>query len=465
MSPRNQKNNRPLKDTTTDFFLKIIEKEKDQTSKDTSSKESVNEKKVKAIDTGARFYNYMNQLLDKILSSKVSITILSFVMAAVLFYSVSGKDILTSPTSGATLENVPVYVENLDDSLEASGIPESVSVVLVGPSLDIYKTNFSKDYQVYLDLQDLDEGDYVLNLRTRNFPESLQVVSIPSSIKVTLAKKVTRTFDLGYRFINEDQLDSKYSVSVNQMDLDTVELRASEETLSRVETVEACIDVSDKTEDFEQNARIRAYDSNGEELNVEMSPESVRVTCQVSSYSKTVPIHVNLVGNLPTGYQVSQYTLSQSEVTIFGLEEQLNEIQQVEVDVDITDLKSSTTMTNLALKKIAGINKFSQDAIDVSVEIEKVITKKFDNIPIKVLNNSRDYKVSFAGQGQNASVSVTGTEDKINTLKVDNIQATIDIDGLDVGTHQVNVKIAGDDETLTMKLLSSSKVTINIERN
>lgn len=45
MSPRNQKNNRPLKDTTTDFFLKIIEKEKDQTSKDTSSKESVNEKK------------------------------------------------------------------------------------------------------------------------------------------------------------------------------------------------------------------------------------------------------------------------------------------------------------------------------------------------------------------------------------------------------------------------------------
>ena len=122
MSPRNQKNNRPLKDTTTDFFLKIIEKEKDQTSKDTSSKESVNEKKVKAIDTGARFYNYMNQLLDKILSSKVSITILSFVMAAVLFYSVSGKDILTSPTSGATLENVPVYVEILDDGLEASGI-------------------------------------------------------------------------------------------------------------------------------------------------------------------------------------------------------------------------------------------------------------------------------------------------------------------------------------------------------
>ena len=70
------------------------------------------------------------------------------------------------------------------------------------------------------------------------------------------------------------------------------------------------------------------------------------------------------------------------------------------------------------------------NTINVNVEIEKVITKKFDNIPIKVLNNSHDYKVSFAGQGQYASVSITGTEDKINALKVDNIQATIDIDGL-----------------------------------
>ena len=41
-------------------------------------------------------------------------------MAGVLFYSIAGKDILTSPTSGSTLENVPVVVENLDSSLELS---------------------------------------------------------------------------------------------------------------------------------------------------------------------------------------------------------------------------------------------------------------------------------------------------------------------------------------------------------
>lgn len=464
MSPRHQKDNKNMRDSTTDFFLKVVQKEKDKLSKENASKENINEKKVKALDTGSRFWNYINQILDKILSSKMSIMMLSFIMAGVLFYSVSGKDILTSPTSGTTLENVAVSVENLDESLEVSGIPEHVSVVLIGSSLDIYKTNFSKNYQVYLDLQDLTAGEYVLNLKTRNFPESLQVVSVPNSVKVKLSPKVTKTFDLGYRFINEDKLNSEYSVSVEKMETKSVKIKASEETLAKIEKVEACIDVSEKTEAFEQNAKIKAYDSNDKELNVEIIPDRVHVSCNVASYNKTVPIKVNFVGELPTGYQVSHYTLSQSEVTIFGLEEDLKNINAVSVDVNINDLKSNTTMNDLSLKKESGINKFSTGTVNVTVEIEKVITKKMEKIPITVLNNSHQYKVTFAGLGQYASVSVSGTEEKINALKAENIQATIDIDGLGVGTHQVSVKIAGDDETLKMELLSSSKVTINIER-
>lgn len=82
-----------------------------------------------------------------------------------------------------------------------------------------------------------------------------------------------------------------------------------------------------------------------------------------------------------------------------------------------------------------------------------------------MLNNSEKYKVSFAGEGGYAEVLVTGTEAKINNLTADNIQASIDIDRLKVGTRSVNVKVASDDETLKVELLSSSKVTINIERN
>lgn len=464
MSPRRHNDKKDIHDSTTEFFLKVVQKEKEKNIKETATKENINYTKTKTIDKVGHFYNYINQTFDKILSSKASIMILSFAMAAVLFYSISGKDILTSPTSGSKLENVPVQIEHLNDSLELTGVPESVTVGLIGPSLDIYKTNFMKNYQVYLDLKDYEEGNYTVNLRSRNFPESLTVMLMPDTLKIKLSPKVDAAFDLGYRFINEDELDSKYSVSVDEMEMKSVMLHASKDTLSKVAKVEACIDVSGKTEAFEQDAKIKAYDGSGKELKVEISPTTVHVKCNVASYSKVVNVEARFVGDIPAGYQVSNYTLSQNEVTIYGLEEKIKDIQSVKVDVDVSDVKSNTTISNLALKKESGINKFSSNTVDVSIEVEKVITKKFDKIPIKVLNNTENYKVSFAGEGGYATVSVTGTEAKIAALTADNIQASVDVDGLRVGTRRVDVKTAVDDEKLKIELLSSSKVTINIER-
>lgn len=464
MSPKHQRDRKDIQDSTTEFFLKVVQKDKERTSQDIQPKESLTTK-TKTLDKVGRFYNYINQTLDRILSSKMSIMILSCVMAGFLFYSIAGKDIITSPTSGTTIENVPILVENLNPDYELTGVPQTATVGLIGPSLDIYKTNFIKDYEVYLDLTDYETGEYTVNLKSRNFPDTLTVMLVPSTLKIKLSPKEDVNYDLGYRFINEDKLDSKYSVSVDEIALNSVKVRASQETLQKIERIDACIDVSEKTEAFEQDATIKAYDSNGDEIQVEISPKTVHVKCGVASYSKTVPIQVHYIGDLSSGYQVSRCSLSQNEVKIYGLEENIKDISYVNVDININDLKSSTTMTNVALKKETGINKFSSDTIDVTLEIEKVITKRIDKVPIKVLNNTKNYKVSFAGEGQYASVSVTGTETKLATLTVDNIQASIDIDGLNVGTRQVSVKAVADDEQLKIELLSSSKVTINIERN
>ena len=464
MSPRHDKEKKQIHNSTTEFFLKVVQKEKEQPHKESATKDNINYTKTKTIDSVGRFYNYINQLLDKILSSKASIMVLSFMMAGILFYSISLKDMITSPTSGTTLENVPVEIENLNPALELTGVPDNVAVGLIGPSLDIYKTNFTKDYVVYLDLGEYEEGEYTVNLKTRNFPETLKVIPIPSSLKIKLSPKIDASFDLGYRFINEDKLDSKYSVSVDEMELNSVKLRASHETLQKVAKVEACIDVSDKTEAFEQDAKIKAYDGSGKELKIEISPTTVHVKCQVSSYSKEVALKARFVGDLPAGYEIAKYTLSQESVTIYGLEEKIKDIQEVYADVDVNELKATTTISNLALKKEPGVNKFSSANVDITIEVEKVITKKFEKIPIKVLNNTENYKVSFAGEGGYATVSVSGTEAKIAALTADNIQVSVDVDGQRVGTRRVDVKAAVDDEKLKIELLSSSKVTINIER-
>lgn len=463
MSPRKDK--KEIQDSTTEFFLKVVQKEKDQTSKESNTMDNLSSKKAKTLEKFGNFYNYINQILDKILASKLSIMILSLMMAGILFWSITGGEILASPTSGDTLKDVAVQVEGLDDSLELSGVPDKVNVALIGPSLDIYTTKLSKNYSVYLDLKDYEKGEYTVNLKGRNFPDTLQVMVLPETLKVKLSPKVSAKFDLGYRFVNEDKMDSKYSVSVEEMAISNVTVRASQETLQKINKVEACVDVSDKNDAFEQDAQIKAYDRNGKELKVEIAPTTVHVKCQVTAYNKLVNVKANFIGDIPQGYQISNFALSQKQITIYGLEEKIKDITEVSVDIDVSELKATTTISGAAIKKTVGINKLSSDTIDVNVEVEKVITKKFEKIPITVLNNSNNYNVSFAGEGKYATVSITGSESKLATFTADNIQATVDIDGLRVGTRKVNVSVATDDDKLKIELLSSSKVTINIERN
>ncbi|MCD7893612.1 MAG: hypothetical protein LUG60_07925 [Erysipelotrichaceae bacterium] len=463
----NQKRNdrKDINDSTTEFFLKVMQKEKNKKDKENAPMENLSSTTMKTLDTFSRFYNYINQLLDKILSSKVTIMFLSFVIAAVLFYNISGQDIIASPTSGVTIEDVAISIEGLDDTLEiTSDIPDSVTVGLIGSSLDIYSSTLSANYEVYIDLTGYEEGSYTIDLKSRDFNEDLTVMLVPNSLDITLEEKVSQDFNLSYTFINEDQLDSKYSVSVESLSLDTVTVYASETTLSKIAKVAACIDVADKSEAFEQTCIIKAFDSNNEELDVEISPNTVEVSCNVASYSKTVPLEVNFTGEVASGYQIADYTLSQNEITIYGLQEDIDSIDSIVVNVDVSNLNSSTTFENISLNKENGINKFSSDTVTVSVEIEKVVSKKLDNITITVLNNSENYKVSFVGESETATVSLTGSEERIDALSEDNVTATIDIDGLSTGTHQVDVSAMVDDDKVSIELLSSETVTITIER-
>lgn len=457
-----KKNNKNNYDSTTDFFLKVMQKEKERVTNDEPKKESINYNKT--LDTVIRFYNYVNQTIDKILANKLSVMLLSLIMAVSLFLGISGGDILTSPTSGTTLDNVPVEVIGLSEDLELSGLNESVTVGLIGPSLDIYSTKISKNYSVYVDLTKLQKGDHTLTLLSKGFADTLTVMVVPDTVTIRLSEKITESFVLEYDFINEDKLDQKYSVSLKNSNIDHVSIYASRETLNKIDRVVAYIDVENKTKDFSQNAVIKALDALGNELDIAITPTHAVVECSVASYSKEVPIQANFTGEVASGYQISNYTLSQSTVTIYGLKEDIDKITAVNVDVDVDGLKQSITINNIDLKPTKGINKMSVNTINVDVKVEKIITKEFDNIQIKVLNNSSNNKVSFVGQSGFAKVVVKGIESKISSLTVENIQATIDVNGLSRGTRKVKVKVAVDDDTLLIELLSSSSVSVNIER-
>lgn len=369
MNDKEKKNLRD--DSTTDFFLKVIKEEKITKEKDQTKKEDLENTKNKTVNFVLTAYNSINKLLDRMLSSKHSIMALSLVLTIVLFVTLSGGDVLSSTTSGSTIKNVTVRTEGLKDGYDVTGVPSSVTIGLIGPSLDIYTTKLTKNYEVYVDLAEYGEGTHTVSLKTRNFDSDLTVMLLPETANVKISPKVNAKFSVGYKFINEDELDEKYTVSLASLSQEKVNVSASQATINKIDKVCAVIDVAGKTKAFTQTCALKAYDAEGRELNCSITPSKVKAKCNVDSYSKVVAIKPNFKGTLKKGYKMSHYTLSSSTVTIYGKRSDLGDINAISCNVDISNLSGSTKLTGIALKQTAGINKMSLSTIDISMTIEK----------------------------------------------------------------------------------------------
>lgn len=359
------------RDSTTDFFLNFVKKEREESDAKIAHKENIEERKIKTVSNIANVFNYINKALDKILSNKISIGIISLVLTIILFVTFSGGDVLTSATSGVTIKNVAVSVEGLKEGYEVSGIPSSVTVGLIGPSLDIYTTQLTKNYEVYADLSEYNTGSHTVTLKYRNFDNDLTVMILPETCTIRISPQVTKNMALTTKFKNESKLGDKYSVSVSSLSKTKVSVTASRSTINSIDQVCAVIDVANKTKAFTQTCDVKAYDSNGDEVNCTISPSKVVAKCSVDTYSKVVAVKPNFKGKVKSGYKLSNYKLSPSTVTIYGKRSDIADISALSCDVDISGLSGTTTLTGLELKGSDKITKMSAETIKIEMTIEK----------------------------------------------------------------------------------------------
>lgn len=459
------KNNK-RRDSTTDFFLKVISKEKSKNeNKSIHHKNSEERQKGERIINGViTIMNFINTTLDKMLQSTVSVKILSLLLAGVLVFTVSGgvDNIFSSPTSGDYIDSVPIEVEGLDDDFVVAGLPKTASIGLVGSSLDIYTAKLSNNYSLYVDLSGLGEGEQTVTLNARDFPSNLEVFIVPQTVTVTISQKVTKTFDLGYKFINEDKLDAKYSVSVDSIEHESVEVRGSQDNIDKIYEVVALIDLDGVEDSFTQECKIKAFDRSGEELDVQIIPSTVKAYCSVSNYSKTVSLVPEYSGNTAEGYAVDTVEFKKTEVKIYGSETQLKNIDSIKVKIDISDLQADRSFKNLKLIKPTGVNKMSFDTVDGSVKIVPAISRVFEDIDIEVKNGEAS-NVRFNDTSK-VAIQVSGKAEKINALTEENIHASIDIEGLEKGKHEVQVEVELDDKMMQFAFASANKISITIRK-
>lgn len=399
------------------------------------------------------FFSNNGNGIEKILINRQSLVVISLIFALITFYAIDQKHITLINNSAEVLYNQKVTANYNEALYVVEGIPESVDVTLVGRTWDVY---LAKQYPmdgVTLDLTGYTPGSYAVSFKYEQAVSSVEYKVDPSTVNIRIYDKISVTKDVSVDVIHKDNLDTKLNIDSVVLDRDSVIVKGANHQLEKVAIVKAIIDI-DKIGNIKVGSTtltdvpLIAYDSDGNKLDVEIVPSKVTATVKITSPSKEIPIKLVASGE-PDGVAIKSLTSSTTTVVVYGTEEAIANIEYLPVTVDVNGVKEDKSYT-INLSKPSGIREISTKTINVELKVDNIVSKDVEEIPVNTVNLGDGYKAQAIGeQNRTVTVIVNGSNEVIEALDPSTIEAYVDLSGLGVGEHSVEVKVKGEDSRLT----------------
>jgi len=181
-------------------------------------------------------------------------------------------------------------------------------------------------------------------------------------------------------------------------------------------------------------------DNQGNELRpLNLSPKTVHVTIDVISTAgkKSLLVNPNITGTPPDGYEIGPITVSPTSVTVQGDPSILSTMTRADTVPIPVSTTTGTIDSNFALDLPSGVAALGVETVHVTVEIRAVKGSRSYEAALVLAGRQPDLEYSLS----TGSVFVTlgGPVADLNRIDPATFTITVDVAGLDAGTHQVQV--------------------------
>ncbi|MBA3925740.1 CdaR family protein [Listeria rustica] len=463
-------------------------------------------------------------MMDRILTNKWSVRIISLIFAAILFTSVTAtNNNVTSVTDGVyvdVINNVPVEVYYDKDNMNVAGVPDTVDVTVSGPKGLVQLAKTQPNIIAYIDLTNAKAGTQSVKIKVKGLSDRLKSTINPPTAKVTLAEKVTKKYSVDVE-LNKSVIASGYQAGTIKADPKRVSITASKETLDQIAYVKATVsDEKDQKSDFTTNATISAFDANLNKLDVEIDPGEVEVDVPVSKIGKTVPLRFQQSGNpADKTVTITSITSDDEHVTVIAPESVTDKIEQITIPIDVTQTTAdktievpvpvptgATSVTPASVKvKITtgkkqsdqssngaseGAGQPSEESPNVTTpdagtdsepdadkdnkedeqteteEPTKQSSSEFKDIPISIIGlvNSDSFSTAFLDPTSGkVNITISGLKTEVDAIGRNDFNVVANMSNLQDGTHTIPLAVHGLAANFTFTL-SQSKAEIQVTK-
>ena len=146
------------------------------------------------------------------------------------------------------IEEIRNAAKNMVDEIVDLQELQELKVKLLGKKSELYLAKQLGDNEVVVDLTDYEASDTPVKVKFsyKKHIDTLDYKIDPSYVTVTIKKKVSDKKTVSYDLMNKDELDEKLSVKSVELSKTEVVVRGAEETLDKIASIKALIDLSDE---------------------------------------------------------------------------------------------------------------------------------------------------------------------------------------------------------------------------
>jgi YbbR domain-containing protein len=353
------------------------------------------------------------------------------------------------PVRVAVFNNVPINLIENDAMILAnrSTLRRTVSVSVRARD-SVLQLMTPDDLTVRADVSNLPPGTHPVRLDVTT-PRRATVDTRPAQITVVLELKQARQKPVVLEIVGEPP--PGYTRGEPELSSTQVLVTGTLAQVDRVAALRATVDLSDRRTRFVDDVPIVPVSEAGTILNdVTVEQQSVNVSIDVRQREDVVSVALRPVidfDSAPEGYAVRLDTYVPLSATVRGSPAALALLPDLldTATIDLTGRTESFTITVATILPEAlssgQVTLLEGETVEVRVVVEAQLAQtQFDNVPVTVTG---------AAQGQVArvipsrvTVLVTGPQPMIDELTADDLLVTIDVDGLELGTYDLQPRAA-----------------------
>ncbi len=239
---------------------------------------------------------------------------------------------------------VPVAVRNLDRSLVALNVPESVQVRVTMNRNALMQLR-TDNVKAYVDAEGLADGEYPNTRIYATVPGEGQTSVVPSFCNLKLDTYAVKSMPLTVNFYGTPS--SGYTSKLENVTPEALTITGSSEAIAKVDRALVSVNMNGKTKNFSEFDSITVVDASGNTISgIEIMPTQAKITVSMTekTVSGTVSLTAKVKGTPAEGASVTQISIRPSNVTVTGPNSLVGELKNIELgEVDVTGAADDVT--------------------------------------------------------------------------------------------------------------------------